>query len=157
MARRILLALALAIAVSHGADNTRTGAPSARPAETSPKRVESIEVRITVGERVIAATTHDNATARDFISLLPFTLTLDDYAKTEKISDLPRALTKEAAPSGSDPSVGDITYYSPWGNLARFYRDAPYASGLIILGKIDSDVEALNVPGSVRVKIELIK
>ncbi|MEH7502625.1 cyclophilin-like fold protein [Neobacillus drentensis] len=22
-----------------------------------------------------------------------------------------------------DPSVGDFTYYSPWGNLAIFYRD----------------------------------
>ena len=100
---------------------------------------------------------HDNPTARDFISLLPLTLTLEDYAKTEKISDLPRTLTKERAPSGSDPSVGDITYYSPWGNLAIFYKDPGYAAGLIILGEIDSGVEALNVPGSVRVKIELIK
>ena len=29
--------------------------------------------------------------------------------------------------------------------------------GIIVIGKIDSDVEALNVPGSVKVTIELIK
>jgi hypothetical protein len=116
-----------------------------------------MKIRITIGERVITATMHDNATARDFISLLPLTLTLEDYAKTEKISDLPRKLTKEGAPSGSDPSVADITYYSPWGNLAIFYRDSGYAGGHVLLGKIDSGVEALNVPGSLRVTVELIK
>lgn len=160
MIRRVLFALALAMALGHAAgraDNTRTGPPSTPRAETSPKTVESMKVRITIGERVIAATMHDNATARDFISLLPLTLRLEDYAKTEKISDLPRKLTQEGAPSGSDPSVGDITYYSPWGNLAIFYRDAAYASGLVILGKIDSGAEAFNVAGSVRVTVELIK
>ena len=161
MMRRILLALALAMVVSHaacGADNGTTGFPPTEPpAATSPKRVESMKVRITIGERVIAATMRDNDTASDFISLLPLTLTLEDYAKTEKISDLPRKLTKEGAPSGSDPSIGDITYYSPWGNLAIFYRDSGYAGGLVILGQIDSGMEALNVPGSLRVTVELTK
>jgi len=41
--------------------------------------------------------------------------------------------------------------------LAIFYRDFGYASGLVILGKIDSGIEALNMPGSVKVTIELIK
>jgi hypothetical protein len=62
-----------------------------------------MKITMTIGERVVTATMHDNATARDFISLLPLTLTLEDYAKAEKISDLPRKLTKEGAPSGSDP------------------------------------------------------
>ena len=107
--------------------------------------------------RVITATLIDSKTTRDFISLLPLTLTLEDYAGTEKISDLPKRLSTEDAPSGSDPSVGDITYYAPWGNLAIFHRDSGYASGLVTLGKIDSGIEALNVPGSVRVTIELIE
>jgi hypothetical protein len=161
MMRRVLLALALAMAVSHAAcraDNGTTSVPPTEPpAKTFPKRVASMKTRITIGERVITATMHDNATASDFISLLPLTLTLEDYAKTEKISDLPRKLTKEGAPSGSDPSVGDIAYYSPWGNLAIFYGDSGYASGLVILGKIHSSVEALNVPGSLRVTVELVK
>jgi hypothetical protein len=100
--------------------------------------------------------TNSKAT-QDLISLLPLTLTLEDYARTEKISYLPRKLSTEDAPAGSDPSVGDITYYAPWGNLAIFYRDFGYASGLVILGKIDSDVEALDVPGPIEATIELLK
>jgi hypothetical protein len=48
-----------------------------------------------------------------------------------------------------------ITYYAPWGNLAIYYRDFGYSSGLVILGKIDSGMEALDMPGSVRVTVEL--
>ena len=36
-----------------------------------------------------------------------------------------------------------------------YYNDFGYSNGLIILGKIDGDIEALNVPGSVKVTIEL--
>jgi hypothetical protein len=103
--RRILLTFALAMAVSHAACGAGNGTsrPTESPAETSPKSVASMKITMTIGERVVTATMHDNATARDFISLLPLTLTLEDYAKAEKISDLPRKLTKEGAPSGSDP------------------------------------------------------
>ena len=116
-----------------------------------------MKIRLNVGDTVLTATLIDSVTSRDFVSLLPITLTLKDYAGTEKISDLPKRLSTENAPSGSDPSVGDITYYAPWGNLAIFYKDFGYSSGLVILGKIDSGIEAFNVPNSVRVTIELIK
>ncbi|WP_337926728.1 cyclophilin-like fold protein [Paenibacillus caui] len=36
-----------------------------------------------------------------------------------------------------------ITYYAPWGNLAIFYRDFRYSSGLIKLGSIDAGGEKL--------------
>jgi len=70
-------------------------------------------IRMDVDGTAITATLDDNATARDFASLLPMTLSLDDYNATEKISDLPRRLFTEGAPAGSDPSVEDITYYAP--------------------------------------------
>lgn len=117
----------------------------------------SLKIRLKVGDKALTATLIDSKTTRDFISLLPLTLTLEDYARTEKVSDLPKRLSIEGAPSGSDPSVGDISYYAPWGNLAIFYKDFGYSSGLVILGKIDSGIEALNVPGSVKATIELIK
>jgi hypothetical protein len=121
------------------------------------EQADSMKIRLKVGDTVLKATLIDSKTTQDFISLLPLTLTLEDYAGTEKISDLPKRLSTEGAPSGTDPSVGDITYYAPWGNLAIFYKDFGYSSGLVILGKIDSGIEAFNVPGSVKVKIELIK
>ncbi len=123
-----------------------------------PCRAESgsTKIRLKAADKVLTATLNGSKTTLDFISLLPLTLTLKDYAGTEKVSDPPKRLSTENAPSGSDPSVGDITYYAPWGNLAIFYRDFGYASGLVILGRIDSGIEIFNVPGSVKVTIELI-
>jgi hypothetical protein len=129
-------------------------APAARDA--SHQQARTMKIRITVEDKTLIAVLEDNPTSRDFVSLLPLTLTLKDYAATEKISDLPRRLSKEGAPAGSDPSIGAITYYSPWGNLAIFYRDAGYASGLIKLGTIESGIEALNRPGSFEVTIDLV-
>lgn len=119
-------------------------------------QVDTVKIRIHVGEAVITAALEDNAAARDFVSLLPLSIILEDYASTEKIADLPRRLNTEDAPAGIDPSVGDITYYSPWGNLAIFYRDFGYARGLVKLGTIDSGVETLDQPGRIRATFELI-
>ncbi len=116
-----------------------------------------MQIRIITEDTVIMATLIDSETTRDFISLLPLTLTLEDYAGTEKISYLPQRLSTEGAPAGSDPAIGTIAYYAPWGNLAIYYRDSGYANGLILLGSIDDGgIEALNVSGSINVTIELI-
>jgi hypothetical protein len=125
--------------------------------ERSPEREDSMKIRITLEDTELTATLVDSQTAQDFIALLPLTITLEDYAGTEKVSNLPRRLTTEGAPSGSDPYVGDITYYAPWGNLAIFYRDFGYANGLVILGKFDSDIEVLDVPGPIEATLELLE
>jgi hypothetical protein len=88
--------------------------------------------------------------------MLPFTLTLEDYAKTEKVSDLPKKLTTQSAPARAKPTAGDIAYYAPWGNLAIFYKDFDYSEGLIILGKLDGGADALKEPGSFEGTIELV-
>jgi hypothetical protein len=140
---------------------TQTKAPTiepaveaARPAETESERNDSMKIRITIDGMELTATMIDSKTTQGFLALLPLTVTLEDYAGTEKIYYLPERLSIEGAPSGSDPSVGDIAYYAPWGNLAIFYRDFGYSDGLIILGKIDGDVEAIRTSGPVTVTIE---
>jgi hypothetical protein len=114
----------------------------------------AMKIRLTIDGRSMAATLVDSPTSRDFISLLPLTLTLEDYAGTEKIAYLSRRLSEQSASDGVDPEVGDITYYAPWGNLAIFYKDFGYAKGLIKLGHIDKGAEVFNVPGSITVTIE---
>lgn len=116
-----------------------------------------MRINIKAGNQVLTATLIGSPTTRDVISLLPLTLTLEDYANIEKISNLPRRLSTEAVPPGSDPSVGDIAYYAPWGNLAIYYRDFAYSNGLVILGKIEDSLEALNVAGFIEVTIEKIQ
>lgn len=115
-----------------------------------------MKIRLTFDGKRVEATLLDNPTAKDFLSLLPITLTLEDYNRTEKIGYPPRKLSAAGAPPGVDPSVGDIAYYAPWGNLAIFYEDFGYSRGLIGLGRIDSGIETLSVPGSLTVTIERV-
>jgi hypothetical protein len=121
----------------------------------SSSKTDSMKLKITIGEKIVSALLYDNPTTRDFISQLPLTLTLTDYNATEKVSDLNKKLSTKDAPAGYKPSVGDITLYAPWGNLAIFYKDFSYSKGLISLGKITSGIEALNVSGPLKAKFEL--
>jgi hypothetical protein len=127
----------------------------ARPA-VSGQEASTMKIRLTFDGKAVEATLLDNVIARDFLSLLPMTLMLEDYNSTEKIGYPPRKLSTAGAPAGVDPSVGDIAYYAPWGNLAIFYKDFGYSRGLVSLGRIDSGVEALNVPGALKVTIERV-
>lgn len=77
-----------------------------------------------------------------------------DLAPRDKISYLPRKLSRDGAPAGTKSKAGDIAYYTPWGNLAIFYKDSGYADGLIKLGTIDAGLEAFLASGSARVRIE---
>ena len=103
----------------------------------------TVKIRIKVEQEVLTATMLNTETSCDFLSMLPLKLHMKDYSGTEKISDLPRRVSTENAPSGCDPSVGDIAYYSPWGNLAVFYNNSGYANGLVKLGSIDGGIEKL--------------
>jgi hypothetical protein len=123
----------------------------------SSQQGQSMKLRLTVNGAPVEATLHDNTASRDLLKLLPLELTLRDYASAEKIAYLPRKLDITGAPAGVDPSAGDITYYAPWGNLAIFYRDQPYADGLVSLGKIESGADALKAGDKLNVKIEALK
>jgi len=130
--------------------------PGQAAAQTVPgQQVSGMKIRMDIGGATISGTLTDSLTAREFASLLPLTVTLKDYAGTEKISDLPKRLSTEGAPRGFDPSVGDIACYAPWGKLAIFYRDFEYSTGLIKLGEIASGAATLSRPGSVQATITL--
>ncbi|WP_459616533.1 cyclophilin-like fold protein [Bordetella sp. 2513F-2] len=114
-----------------------------------------MEVRITIAGKALQATLEDNAAARDFIAMLPLTLDLEDYSRTEKIAQLPGRLSTAGAPAGMTPAPGDIAYYAPWGNLALFYRDFGHSRGLVKLGRIRGDARMLEAPGPLDVRIEI--
>ncbi|MGY2893844.1 cyclophilin-like fold protein [Deinococcus sp. UYEF24] len=123
-------------------------------AQTSLSDTNAMKITLKIGRQTLKATMRDGAAAHDFLSLLPLTLRLEDHAGTEKIAFLPRSLTTKNAPAGSTPASGDIAYYAPWGNLALFHKDFGYSSGLIILGKLEGDVNVLRQLGGVSVIIE---
>ena len=120
----------------------------------------TMKIRLTLDNgRAITATLIDSETTRDFVSLLPLTLTMNDLFGREKFFHLPRAISGGGKRTRTY-EVGDVIYWSPGPDVAVYYRhdgQSIPSPGIIAIGKIDSGVEALDVPGSVRATIELIK
>lgn len=116
---------------------------------------DTMKIKIIINGNTLSATLNNSAAAKDFASLLPMTLTLDDYAQTEKVSDLGKRLDTNDSPSGFDPDIGDITYYAPWDNLAIFYKDFGYASGLVKLGEIDGDINPFKTSKKIEATFEM--
>lgn len=80
----------------------------------------------------------DNPATRDFYAQLPLNLEFSDYVGKEKISNaLPKPLNTNGL-NGYDPQVGDLFYFTPWGNLGIFYAKQPFHSGLVRFGRIDT-------------------
>ncbi|MDQ0781409.1 cyclophilin-like fold protein [Chryseobacterium sp. W4I1] len=122
------------------------------------KKEDNMKIKIIVGDRSLTATLDDNPTTRDFIALLPFTVKLQDYASTEKVFTPAKKLSIQGAPAGVKPTVGDISYYAPWGNIAIFYKDFSYSEGLVKIGHIDNGEEAFQISGSIdNVRFERIE
>jgi hypothetical protein len=113
-----------------------------------------MKIRLTVNGQSAFATLYNNATARDFATLLPLTLTMEDYATIERVSDLPRTLSTQGAPDGMAPVAGELTHYAPWDNLAIFIKGRPYSRSLLPLGKVDEGLLVLAQPGPYKLRIE---
>ena len=90
----------------------------------------------------VIAVLNDTNSAKSFYEILPLKLDLKDYAGREKIAYLPERLNFAGDPS-SDGKVGDLGYFSPWGNLVLFYEPQPYYNGLIKLGKFENNFEKI--------------
>ena len=118
-----------------------------------------MKLNLTIGGKVVTATLADNATARDFVSVLPLSVSMNDLFVREKYGDLPKALSEDG-PRRSSYEVGDIAYWSPDHQFAIYYHqdgESIPAPGIIPIASIESGVEAFKVSGSVNVRIELAK
>jgi hypothetical protein len=107
-------------------------------------------VDVTIGE--------DNPTVRDFLSLLPVTLTLEEFNGREKIGYFSRKLATEGSP-GSDPEDGDLIYYVPWGNIGFYYNTSGigYSDQTIHIGTYDAPLEQLEQLASGPVTVEIVE
>jgi hypothetical protein len=152
----VAVALALGLIAYRSADATSATTASSKAAATT---ATSTKIRLRIGARTLTATVARNATARDFVSLLPLTLRMSDLFGREKAGPLPRALARGGRPRHTY-SVGDIIYWSPGPDVAVYYRRGGSAipqPGIVLLAKLDSGVRAFNVRGTVRVRFERIR
>ena len=118
----------------------RTGASTAR-SEDAP---DATHIRIAFGDTALTARLDGNATARDLAARLPLTLTFRDHNGVEKTAPLPNELSTEGAPDAHDPVAGDLGYFAPGGDLVLYHDDdAPEFSGIVRIGRLEGDLEAL--------------
>ena len=117
-----------------------------------------IRIRLLFAGQKAVVVLNNHPAVQDFVSMLPMTITFEDYNGIEKIGYLPRELRHEGSPSSCDPSVGTFAYYAPWGNLSVFYRDFRHSNGLIPLGHVESGMDQLtNMQGSFTVHLTKAK
>ncbi len=114
-----------------------------------------MKISLTFNGMTMTASLYDNPSARDFASMLPLDLTIEDFGGNEKIVHLPRKLTEDGAGPFGNEQPGDLCYFRPWGNLALFYGDYRW-DGLIRLGRFDDGFDPLLVRGKFPVRIERI-
>lgn len=142
------------------ASTAAAAAPSSAPNGTppAPSLVEGAIVRFTASGTTIDVTVGaDNAAVRDFLSMLPLTLSFEEFAGHEKISYLPRKLDTTGTP-GSDPEDGDLIYFVPWGNLGFYYNAAGVgpSDDVIHIGKYAAATAQLERLENGEVTVELI-
>jgi hypothetical protein len=145
--------IALVLAVSLAVAAVASGEQAAS------ERSQSMKINIRIAGKVVSATLADNETAREFISLLPLNLSMNDLFGREKFAHLPKALS-EKGPRTHSYHVGDIAYWSPARDVAIYYQqggESIPSPGIIPIGKIDAGAEAFNVPDSVNVTVEVAK
>jgi hypothetical protein len=161
MSKMLLAALTLAMTLTDSAcraDGSVSGSSPPKSNDLLAQQANTMKISIRVENKVLTATLTDSATTRDFVSLLPLTLAMRDLFGREKSGDLPRPISEGGAQVRTY-EVGDVIYWSPSAHLAIFYRhdgQSIPSPGIIVIGKIESGVDALNVPGTVKVTIEAV-
>jgi hypothetical protein len=116
-----------------------------------------MKININIGGTILTATLADNATVRDFVSVLRLNLSMKDLFGREKYGDLPKALS-ENGPRKNRYEVGDIACWSPNRQFAVYYQqdgESITAPGIIPIARIDACTEAISISGSLKVAVEL--
>jgi hypothetical protein len=155
----LVLAASLIIATVADCTSRAVNASTPDPKQTTSEKAQNMKIKINIGGKTLTATLADNAAARDFASVLPLTVSMKDLFGREKYGDLPKALS-ENGPRKTRYEVGEIAYWSPDRQVAIYYRqdgETIPSPGIIPIAKIEAGTEVFNVPGSVKVLIEIAK
>lgn len=114
------------------------------------------------GDQVAYVDLIESAALEVFLSQLPLTLHMTDYASREKHASLPFSIEDADLHNVQQPyEIGDFSYYPPTSTLAAFYdHDGNVISaGMEKLGTLDADaiVALAAIDGAVDVTIEMFE
>ncbi|MGJ7509588.1 cyclophilin-like fold protein [Variovorax sp. GT1P44] len=115
-----------------------------------------MKIHLKLNGKVIPATLANNRTAREFVAMLPLTITMHDLFKREKFGPLPQAISGKGTRTQAY-EIGDLVCWGPGPDLTVFYgHDGRSVSGGIhVLGKLDFGAEEFGGPDPVEVRIEV--
>lgn len=103
---------------------------------------EKMKIALSFDKESFIVNLEDNAATREFVNLLPLELKFEDYVGKEKIAPkLPKRLDTRGL-NGYDPQIGDLFYFSPWGNVGIFYEKQGFHSGLVKFGTLPNEAVA---------------
>ncbi|MGM7645985.1 cyclophilin-like fold protein [Nocardia sp. JW2] len=103
-----------------------------------------MQIRIGTAAGEAGGHLYDNATARDFASLLPLTLTVHELGGREKAATLPRELAD--GQGRAEYRAGQLGYWAPSHDLAVYYREDGFrvpSPGIVMIGEIESGLTAI--------------
>lgn len=107
-----------------------------------------MKLKIAIAGKKVTAVFYDNPTTRDFVSQLPLTVDMGDFGGKEKIL-YPKILSTAEQKTVSNPKIGDINVYAPWGNIAVFYGSYSCSRDLLRIGRIIGGIADFNVSGTI--------
>ena len=119
--------------------------PTATSADSEARQIVGTIVRFSSNTASVDVTIgEDNPAARDFLSMLPLTIT-SRSSRAGRRSATSRESSGTRGSPGSDPKHGDLIYFVPWGNLGFYYNaeGIGYSDDTIHLGTYDASLDQL--------------
>ncbi len=118
------------------------------------ENTNNMKLKITIGSKSYTATLYDNATAREFKTMLPMTLNMNEHNQNEKYSSLSKNLSTAASNPGTI-HTGDLMLFG-MNTLVLFYKTFSPSYNYTKIGEINdsSGLEAALGTGSVSVVFE---
>lgn len=135
------------------AENTEVASSAADESEG----VESMQIKITVGDTDFFATLEDNATTRAWMEEMPMTLSMSDLYDREMCYRYGNGTFPTDSLRSDGYEVGDLAYWPPMGSLVILYEQNGEQFERQHLGHIDSGVEVFANTGDVDVTFEIVE
>src|SRR4051812_29505544 len=103
----------------------------------------------------ITAELTDNAAARSLIQMLPITIDMRDHLRQEKTGNLPSQLPDIARQQ--DFATGTLGLWGPDHFVIYYSNGRVPQPGIVILGKVTSDISIFDRPGPIAIRVERAK
>ena len=152
---KIKSALIMSLLWVHACACNRGNHPAAENNSNNSTIVDTMKIKITIGEKVFTSTVHNNATATAFKAKLPLTINMRELNSNEKYFDLPDNLPANASNPGN-VQTGDLMLYGS-NTLVLFYKTFSTSYTYTRIARVDdpSGLATALGSGNVTVTFEL--